>query len=120
MYAVVNFSDDDKEQSLEVAVATDDIEYAKKAAFYYAKKELSEEKSTEKYIYKITSKIEDYENVYPKNKVIIAYRVIQLVKRKEGYKIESCSVNVYAVVEIKQIDTVDEIDSLLICDDYFS
>jgi hypothetical protein len=120
MYTVVNFTDYRKEQSLEVIVTTDDLEYAKKVAFQEAKEELSKDKNTENSIYKITSKIEKYEHLYPVNKVIIAYRVIELIKHKKGVKIESYSVNVYAVVEMKPIDKVGEIDSSLICDDYYS
>lgn len=42
MYTVINFTDYRKEQSLEVIVTTDDVEYAKKVAYQEAKKELLE------------------------------------------------------------------------------
>jgi hypothetical protein len=71
MYTVVNFTDYRKEQSLEVIVATDNLEHAKKVAFQKAKKELSKEKNTENSFYKITSKIKEYEYLYPINKLLL-------------------------------------------------
>lgn len=121
MYAVVNFTDRRKGQNLEVRVATDDLEHAKKVAFQSAKEDLSKEKNTENSIKKLTSKINlEYEYLYPINKVIIAYRIIKLVKHKKKFKIEYCFDKVYAVVEMKPIDKVEEIESSLICDDFYT
>ena len=102
-------------------MATDDLEHAKRVAFQSAKEDLSKEKNTENSIKKITSKINlEYEYLYPINKVIIAYRIIKLVKHKKKFKIEYCFDKVYAVVEMKPIDKVEEIESSLICDDFYT
>ena len=125
MYAVVYFTDYRKDNRFEVVGVTDDVEYAKKVAFQIAKKELSRQRNTEKTFYKITSKIEDYEYEYlhPINKIIVAYKIIELVKYKEGLKIVSCNTSVHAVIELDKTEiteNVDEIDPLLICDNYYS
>ena len=124
MYAIVDFTDIRNEQSFNVVETTQDVEYAKKLAFHLAKKELSKEKNTEKYFYKITTtKDYEYEYLYPLNKIIIAYKIIELIKYKNGFTISSCNANIYAVIELKQreaIQDIDEIDVSLICDNYYS
>lgn len=119
MYAAVKFSDYRKEQSFEVIASTDDLEHAKKVAFQNAKKELSRGKNTENYIHKITSNIEECTYLNPENEVIVFYRVIGLDKINKGFKLAYYSSNVYAVVEMKPIDEGEEIDSSLMCDEYY-
>jgi hypothetical protein len=125
MYAVVDFTDYRKDNRFEVVGVTEDVEYAKKVAFQIAKKELSRQRNTEKTFYKITSKIEDYEYEYlhPINKIIVAYKIIELVKYKKGLKIVSSNTSVHAVAELNKTDipeNVDEIEETLICDNYYS
>ncbi len=125
MYAIVYFTDYRKDNRFEVVGVTEDVEYAKKVAFQIAKKELSRQRNTEKTFYKITSKIEDYEYEYlhPINKIIVAYKIIELVKYKEGLKIVSSNTSVHTVIELDKTEiteNVDEIDPLLICDNYYS
>ena len=125
MYAVVDFTDYRKDNRFEVVGVTKDVEYAKKVAFQNAKKKLSRQRNTEKTFYKITSKIADYEYEYlhPTNKIIVAYKIIELVKYKEGFKIVSCNTSVHAVVELDKTymtENVDEIEETLICDNYYS
>jgi len=125
MYAVVDFTDYRKDNRFEVLGVTEDVEYAKKVAFQIAKKELSRQRNTEKTFYKITRKIEDYEYEYlhPLNKIIVAYKIIELVKYKEGLKIVSSNTSVHAVIELDKTEiteNVDEIEETLICDNYYS
>jgi len=124
MYAAVEFTDYRKDNRFEVVAFTHDVEYAKKLTFQSAKKDLSKQKNTEKTFFKIT-KIEDYdyEYLHPVNKIIVAYKIIELVKYKKGVKIVSCNTNVYAVVELDKTDiteNLDEIDPSLVCDKYYS
>lgn len=121
MYAVVDFADCRNETTFEIIMATPDVEHAKRVAFQIAKKELSKEKDTETSFHKITTKMEDYEYLYPVNKIIVAYKIIELVKYKTGLKIASCNANIYAVVELKKIDitqSTSEIEPSFICDSY--
>jgi hypothetical protein len=125
MYAVVDFTDYRKDNRFEVVEFTDDVEYAKKMAFQLAKQELSRQRNTEKSFYKITTNIEDYEYEYlhPLNKIVVAYKIIELVKYKKGFKIASSNTNVHAVIELDKTDITEdllEIDPSLICDDYYS
>jgi len=125
MYAIVDFTDYRKDNRFEVVGVTEDVEYAKKVAFQNAKKKLSRQRNTEKTFYKITSKIADYEYEYlhPTNKIIVAYKIIELVKYKEGLKIVSSNTSVHAVVELDKTymtENVDEIEETLICDNYYS
>jgi len=125
MYAAVYFTDYRKENRFEVLDTTEDLEYAKKLAFQFAKKELSRMRNTEKSVFKITTKTEEYEYEYlhPLNKIIIAYKIIELVKYKKGLKIVSSNTSVYAVIELDKTDVtenLDEIEPSLICDSYYS
>ena len=125
MYAVVYFTDYRKDNRFEVVYTTEDLEYAKKSAFTIAKKELSRMRNTENSVFKITTKIEEYEYEYlhPLNKIIIAYKIIELVKYKKGLKIASSNTSVYSVIELdkaERTEKLDEIESSLICDNYYS
>jgi len=116
MYAVVKYNDYRKEQSFEVIIATDDVEYAKKVAFQNVKKKLP--KDTSDSIYKITTKIEN-EYLQPINKIIIAYKIIEVEKYKKGFIIKTQYSSVYAVLELKKQEIeIEEIDMSLICYDY--
>jgi hypothetical protein len=124
MYAVVEFTDYRKDNRFEVVAFTEDVEYAKKLTFKSANKDLSRQRNNEKTFFKIT-KIQDYEYEYlhPVNKIIVAYKIIELEKCKKGVKIVSCNTNVYAVVELDKTDiteNLDEIDSSLVCENYYS
>jgi AAA15 family ATPase/GTPase len=125
MYAVVYFTDYRKDNRFEVVYTTEDLEYAKKSAFTIAKKELSRMRNTENSVFKITTKIEEYEYEYlhPLNKIIIAYKIIELVKYKKGLKIASSNTSVYSVIELdkaERTEKLDEIETSLICDNYYS
>lgn len=125
MYVVVYFTDYRKDNRFDVVYTTEDLEYAKKSAFKIAKKELSKMRNTENSVFKITTKIEEYEYEYlhPLNKIIIAYKIIELVKYKKGLKIASSNTSVYAVIELDKTETtekLDEIEPSLICDNYYS
>jgi len=123
MYAVVYFTDYRKDNRFEVVEFTNDVEYAKKMAFHLAKKELSRQRNTENYFYKITTKIEGYEYLYPVNETIVTYKIIELVKYKKGFKISSSNTSIYAVFEMDKTDITEdlnEIEPSLICDDYYS
>jgi hypothetical protein len=125
MYAVVYFTDYRKDNRFDVVNTTEDVEYAKKSAFKIAKKELFRMKNTENSVFKITTKTEEYEYEYlhPLNKIIIAYKIIELVKYKKGLKIASSNTSVYAVIELDKTETtekLDEIETSLICDNYYS
>ena len=125
MYAVVDFTDYRKDNRFEVVEFTEDVEYAKKIAFQIAKQELSRMRNTENSVFKITTKIEEYEYEYlhPLNKIIVAYKIIELVNYKKGLKIVSCNTGVHAVIELNKTDiteNLDEIEPSLICDNYYS
>jgi hypothetical protein len=120
MYAVVEYDDYRKEQSFEVISTTDDVDYAKKVAFHYAMNGI---KNMSKYandcIYRITTRVED-EYLRPINKTIISYKVIEVEKYKEKFKIKSSNSTTYAVIELeKEIENIQEIDKSLICDNYY-
>jgi AAA15 family ATPase/GTPase len=125
MYAAVYFTDYRKENRFEVLESTSSVEYAKKLAFQFAKKELSRMRNTEKSVFKITTKTEEYEYEYlhPLNKIILAYKIIELVKYKKGLKIVSSNTSIYAVFELDKTEiteNLDEIEPSLICDKYYS
>lgn len=120
MYAVIEYDDYRKEQSFEVIKTTDDIDYAKKVAFQYATNQI---KNTSRYandfIYRITTRVEN-EYLRPINKTIISYKVIEVEKYKERFKIKSSFSTTYAVIEIeKEIENIQEIDTSLICNNYY-
>lgn len=116
MYAVVEYNDYRKEQSFEVILTTDDVEYAKKLAFQNAKKALPDDE----WNYKITSKF-DNSHLRPINRKVIAYKIICVEKCKKGYKLQSTYSGVYAVIELKKhaIQPVEDIDTSMICDNYY-
>ena len=116
MYAVVEYNDYRKEQSFEVIATTDDIEYAKKVAFQNAKKNLPKDRINS--IYKITTKIEN-EYLEPINKIVVAYKIIEVEKYKKEFIIRTPYSSVYAVLKLKKQDIeIEEIDMSLICDNY--
>jgi hypothetical protein len=120
MYALVEYDDYRKEQSFEVITTTNDVEYAKKIAFYYTKKNIPTYNDDS--IYKITTKMEN-QYLRPINKTIIAYKIIEVDKNKKGFKIKSTFSSVYAVIELNKIEIqnkdIAEIDTTLICDNYY-
>ncbi len=120
MYAVVKYNDYHKEQSFEVITITTDVEYAKKVAFQYAVNQI---KKISRYandsIYRITTRVIN-QHLQHINKTIVSYKVIEVEKYKKGFKIESSFSTTYAVFEIKkEIENIEEIDSSLICDDFY-
>ena len=120
MYAVVEYNDYRKQQSFEVIATTDDVDYAKKVAFQYAMNSI---KRISRYandnIYRITTSVEN-EYLRPINKTIISYKVIEVEKYKEMFKIKSSFSNTYAVIEVENdLEIIQEIDTSLICDNYY-
>ena len=116
MYAVVEYNDYRKEQSFEVIATTEDVEYAKKVAFQNAKKNLPKDRFDS--IYKITTKIEN-EYLEPINKIVVAYKIVEVEKYKKGFIIRTPYSSVYAVLKLKKQDIeIEEIDMSLICDNY--
>lgn len=116
MYAVVEYNDYRKEQHFEVITTTDDVEYAKRLSFNNAKKSIPKDGG----LYMLTT---DFENEYltPKNKTITAYKVINVKKHEDVFRINYSLSTVHAVIEIEakqKIETIDEIDMSLVCDDY--
>ena len=86
MYAVVEYNDYRKEQSFDVTMTTDDVEYAKKVAFQYAMNDIKHvSRYANDYIYRITTEVEN-EYLRPINKTIISYKVIEVEKYKKGFK----------------------------------
>ena len=120
MYAVVEYNDYRKEQSFEVITTTDDVDYAKKVAFQYAMNDIKKISSyTNDSLYRITTNVEN-EHLRPINETIISYKVIEVEKYKKGFKIKSSFSTKYAVIDIKkEIENIQEIDTSLICDDYY-
>ena len=118
MYGVIEYSDCRKEQGFEIILTTDDVEYAKKVAFQNVKKNLH--KDTDDSIYKITTKMNN-EYLRPINKIIIAYKIINVEKYGKGFKIQHSFSTIYAVIELgkNEIEEIEEIDNSLICDNYF-
>ena len=116
MYAVVEYNDYRKEQSFEVIATTEDVEYAKKIAFQNAKKNLPKDRINS--IYKITTKI-DNEYLEPINKIVVAYKIIEVEKYKKEFIIRTPYSCVYTVLELKKREEeIEEIDMSLICDNY--
>jgi len=120
MYAVAEYNDYRKEQSFEVIITTDDVDYAKKVAFKFAMNQI---KNVSRYandcIYRITTRVEN-KYLGPINKTIISYKVIEVEKYKERFKIKSSFSTTYAVIEIeKEVENIQEIDTSLICDNYY-
>jgi hypothetical protein len=79
MYSVVEYNNYRKEQTFEIKIITDNLDYAKKYAFNRAKTFLNTENETMDECDKITNKIttnisEKY--LYPNNDIIIEYSVI--------------------------------------------
>jgi hypothetical protein len=123
MYAVVEYDDYRKDQSFEVIITSDDVDYAKKLAFQYAVNDI---KHVSRYandsIYRITTEVEN-NYLRPINKTIISYKVIEVEKYKKRYKIKSSFSTTYAVIEVKkdiEIENIQEIDTTLICDEYYN
>ena len=116
MYAVVEYNDYRKEQSFEVIATTEDVEYAKKVAFQNAKKNLPKDRFDS--IYKITTKIEN-EYLEPINKIVVAYKIVEVEKYKKKFIIRTPYSCVYTVLELKKREEeIEEIDMSLICDNY--
>ena len=116
MYAVVEYNDYRKEQSFEVIATTEDVEYAKKVAFQNAKKNLPKDRFDS--IYKITTKIEN-EYLEPINKIVVAYKIVEVEKYKKKFIIRTPYSSVYAVLKLKKQEIeIEEIDMSLICDNY--
>jgi hypothetical protein len=120
MYAVVEYDDYRKEQSFEVMMPTDDVDYAKKVAFQFAMNQITNvSRYANDYIYRITTRVEN-EYLTPINKTIISYKVIEVEKYKERFKIKSSFSTTYAVIELeKEVENIQEIDTSLICDNYY-
>ena len=120
MYAVVEYDDYRKEQSFEVIDTTDDVDYAKKVAFQYATNQIKNaSRYANDFIYRITTRVEN-KYLRPINKTIISYKVIEVEKYKERFKIKSSFSTTYAVIEIeKEIENIQEIDTSLICNNYY-
>lgn len=120
MYAVVEYDDYRKEQSFEVIMTTDDVDYAKKVAFQHAMNQMTNvSRYANDYIYRITTRVEN-EYLLPINKTIVSYKVIEVEKYKERFKIKSSFSKTYAVIELeKEIENIEEIDTSLICDNYY-
>lgn len=120
MFAIVEYNDYRKEQSFEVIMTTDNVEYAKKIAFQHMKKIMYTYPDFS--MYKITTNIENH-HLRPVNKTIVAYRIINVEKYKKGFRMKASYSNVCAVIELKKIEThqeyIDEIDSTLICNNYY-
>ena len=119
MYAVVQYSDYRKEQNFEVIATTDDVDYAKKVAFQYAKNSIPQISSNEdNSFYKINTRVKN-EYLRPINKTIIAYRVINVKNYRKKVTIQYLFTTIYAVIELdKDIGNIEEIDTSLICDNY--
>jgi hypothetical protein len=80
MYAVVEYDDYRKEQSFEVMMPTDDVDYAKKVAFQFAMNQIKNvSRYANDYIYRITTRVEN-EYLTPINKTIVSYKVIEVEK----------------------------------------
>jgi hypothetical protein len=121
MYAVVEYDDYRKEQSFEIITTTNDVDYAKKVAFQFAMNQIKNvSRYANDYIYRITTRVEN-EYLRPINKTIISYKVIEVEKYKERFKIKSSFSTTYAVIELinEDIENIQEIDTSLICDEYY-
>ena len=120
MYAVVEYNDYRNGQCFEVITTTDDVDYAKKLAFQYAMNSIKRmSRYANDYIYRITTRVKN-EYLRPINKTIISYKVIEVEKYKERFKIKSSFSNRYAVIEVeKDLENIQEIDTSLICDNYY-
>jgi hypothetical protein len=116
MYAVIQYNNYRKEVNFKVNHLTNDLEEAKKVAFYHAKHNIP----TDENIYKITSIEDSYCYVQSLNQTIIQYRVICVSKYKQKYKFEFSETDIYAVIEMQKKQIVEDIDTTLLCDDYLS
>ena len=116
MYAVIQYNNYRKEVNFKVNHLTNDLEEAKKVAFYHAKHNIP----TDENIYKITSIEDSYCYVQSLNQTIIQYRVICVSKYKQKYKFEFSESDIYAVIEMQKKQIVEDIDTTLLCDDYLS
>ena len=120
-YAVVTYDsrpDDDNE--IEVIHVTDNLEYAEKLAFHYAKKDLPPKRDFEWTECRI---IKDYYNEHCSvilRNVIVDYRICEVkyddeCEEYEKYNIVDVWNNVWAVVQIhNEIEEVKDIDEKLI------
>ena len=125
MYAVVEYNNYRKEQFFKVILTTEDVEYAKRVAFHYAKKEIKEDK---KDCYKITTEISEC-YLYPENKCIVQYTMIRVkpiqIRKETAYKIQATYSTVHAVIQIDPPPVLDdihipEIDTNLLCENPYS
>jgi len=123
MYAVVKYEDYRKEQSYEVIITADDLDYVKKVAFQYAMNDIKQMSGyANDSIYRITTKVEN-EYLRSINKTIISYKVIEVEKYKKRFKISSSFSSRYAVIEVKKdidIENIQEIDTSILCDEYYN
>jgi len=123
-YCVVEYNDCYREQSFEVIMTTDDLEYAKKVAFLKAKIDMT--KYNYNYsdeTYKITTVIDNEYNALS-NKIIVSYKVATVEKSKNGFKFIEVDEYTYSVIQIKKDNfsiedyNIEEIDTSLICNDF--
>jgi len=124
MYAVVTYDgrpDDDNE--IEVINVTDNLEYAKKLAFHYAKKDLPPKRDFAWTEYRI---LKDYYNEYCSvilHNVIVDYRICEVkyddeCEEYEKYNIVDVMNIVWAVVKItNETEEIEDIDEMLIHQD---
>jgi len=114
-YAVVNYDNrrnDDNE--LEIKHVTDNLEYAKKLAFYYAKKGFLPQHYFGRKEYKILKNYYHEDNSIYLHNVVVDYRICELEHddETENYDITDVWNNVWAVIkinnEIKEVEDIDE------------
>lgn len=121
MYTVVKYNNYRKNQFFDIKLVTDDLEYAKKVAYNNAKKEILRYGDCSSY--RLSTDIEEY-YLYPENKTIVQYIVVEVEKyKKNKLKISSKYSNVHAVLELpkhEKDESLEEIDNNLIFDNYHS
>lgn len=121
MYAVVKYNNYRKEQTFEIKLVTDDVDYAKKLAFNNAKKDILRHSDSSSY--RLSTDIQEY-YLYPENKTIVQYIIVEVEKYgKNKLKICSTYSTVHGVLELpkdEKVESLEDIDDNLICNDYHS
>jgi len=118
MYAVIEYYNYHKSQNFSIKLTTDDVEYAKKIAFNYAKENMPTNTTS---IFKITTKI-DNNFLHQLNKTIVQYMIIEVQNYKNGFKLQTPLSKIYSVVELdkhNKLENLKEIDESLICNNYY-
>lgn len=117
-YVIINYTDrSDDDNEIIVKHITDNLEYAKKLAFHYAKKELPAKSLYSRTECRIIESYRECKPISITNEIVVEYRICEVIYNDKcgEYEIDDVWCNVWTVVKIhNESETVEDIDKKLI------